>query len=212
MITGAASRSRPSASAAPDVSARREARPRVRALAGALLVGAAVVAGSFGRYAWRHRIEAAARVTVPFALSDTVWRAVRSAAHTAGTSCPPHAPVAILYVSRSCAHCKAELLRWAGLMHNGAPEMDCVSIAVVAPFAELSPADTWLPTGMERTLLWDRDGSIARALDARLVPVAAFVSSAGVVRVRVIGESSEAATLERMRTLLWFSRIESGGH
>ncbi|HEY2850966.1 MAG TPA: hypothetical protein VGI97_13885 [Gemmatimonadaceae bacterium] len=175
-------------------------------------MGATVVAVLLGRYAWRHRVAVATRVTVPFALNDTAWRAVRSAARTAGKSCPPHAPVAILYVSRSCVHCKAELLRWAGLMHSGAPEVDCVSIAVVAPFAESSPADKWLPPEMQRALLWDRDGSIARALDARLVPVAAFVTSAGVVRARAVGESSGAATLERMRTLLWFSRIERGGH
>jgi hypothetical protein len=212
VTTGPAIDSRPQGAAAPERSARRAAGAGLRAAAGALLIGAAAAMGSLGAYAWRHRIAPAARVATPFALDDTVWRSVRSVARTTGESCPPSVPVAVLYVSQSCVHCEAELERWAGLVRRGSAELACVAIAVVAPFTRVAVADGWPPPELAKMLLWDRDGSIARALDARLVPVAAFVTSAGVVHVRAVGESSEAATVERLRSLHWLSNIEPGGH
>jgi hypothetical protein len=197
--------------AAPDVPARRAARAGVRTFAAALLVAGTAAAVWLGSFAWRHRVGAAARDTSPFALSDTVWRSIRAVARTTGPSCPPSVPVAVLYVSRSCVHCEAELQRWAGLVRRGAAELACVAVAVVAPFAQRSAARDWPPPELAQSLLWDRDGVVARALDARLVPIAAFVTATGVVRVRAVGESSEAATIERLRRLRWLSDIESGG-
>lgn len=181
-------------------------------IAGALVIAGAAATAWLGSFAWRHRVAATAHVTPPFALDDSVWRSVRSVARTNGPSCPPSVPIAILYVSRSCVHCEAELHRWAGLVRSGAPELACVGVAVVAPFAQNSAANDWLPPELAHALQWDHGGSIARALDARLVPVAAFVTSAGVVRARAVGESSEAATVERFRSLRWISNVEPGGH
>ncbi|MFI5233507.1 MAG: hypothetical protein ACHQSE_13440 [Gemmatimonadales bacterium] len=189
------------AAAAPERSARRAAGRGARACAAALLVAVACSAAWLGSFAWRHRVAGAARDTAPFALTDSVWRSVRTVARASGTSCPPRVPVAVLYVSRSCVHCEAELERWAGLVRRRAPELTCVAVAVVAPLAERSTANAWPVAELAAALLWDRDGSIARALDARLVPVAAFVTSAGVVSARSVGESSESATLDRLRSL-----------
>ena len=86
-----------------------------------------------------------------------------------------------------------------------------MAIAVVAPFSNPALASGWPPAALAPMLLWDRDGSVARALDARLVPIVAFVTEDGVVRARAVGESSEAATVERLRSLRWLSNIESGG-
>ena len=204
--------SRSHAAAAPDVSARRAAGIRTRSLAAAMLLAMVAGAGSLGAYTWRHRVAPLMHDPSPFPLGDAVWRSVRSVARTSGTSCPSRLAVAVLYVSRSCVHCEAELRRWAGLVRSGAPEIACVAIAVVAPHAGTSPANDWLPAELANALLWDRDGLIARALDARLVPLAAFVTPAGIVRVRAVGESSAAATLERFRTVRWLSNIEPGGH
>ena len=198
--------------AAPERSARRAAGAGLRTLASVLLLATAAAAGWLGSFAWRHRIAPALHDPVPFTLSDRVWRSVQSVARTTGKPCPPRVPAAVLYVSRSCVHCEAELERWAGLVRRGTAELSCVAIAVVAPFAQNPAADGWPPPELARMLLWDRDGAIARALDARLVPVVAFVTSAGIVRARVVGESSEAATIERLRALHSLSTIESGGH
>lgn len=199
------------AAVAPEGPARRAAAGRMRAFAGAMLIGATAAAGSLGWFAWRHRVTEATSHRTPFPLDGAAWKAVRSAAREHGTACPLPVPVAVLYVSRSCTHCEAETRRWAALIRNGSSQFNCVAIAVVAPAAQASPADAWLPAELAPALLWDRDGSIARALDARLVPVAAFVTSSGVVRERAVGEASEATTLERLRSLHWFANVERGG-
>jgi hypothetical protein len=198
----------PQAAAAPERSARRAAGRATRASAVALLIAVIASAGWLGAFAWRHRLADAARDTAPFALGDSAWRSIRTGAKASGESCPPHVPVAVMYVSRSCVHCEAELERWAGLVRRHAPELECIAVAVAAPFAQRSAANDWPPAELAPVLIWDRDGSIARALDARLVPVAAFVTSAGVVSVRSVGESSEAATLDRLRILRRLSNID----
>ena len=83
-----------------------------------------------------------------------------------------------------------------------------MALAVVAPFAQSSMASAWPPAELVPALLWDRGGSIGRALDARLVPLVAFVTSNGVVSARSIGESSEAAILDRLRSLSRLSDTE----
>lgn len=200
------------AAAAPAKLARRAAAGRAHLLAGLLVACVAAGGGWLTVFAWRHRVASSLRDRSPFALEDTVWRTVKAAARVSGRRCPPNVPVAVLYVSRSCVHCEAELARWGQLVRDGAPEVACVAIAVVAPYAKSSPAGVWLPPELSNRLKWDRDGAIGRAVDARLVPVVVFVTSTGVVRARTVGESSEAATLERLRTLRSLSTIESGGH
>ncbi|MGH7653386.1 MAG: hypothetical protein ACREN6_01865, partial [Gemmatimonadaceae bacterium] len=197
----------PQAAAAPERSARRAAGRAARMAAAALLIAVAGSAAWLASFTWRHRVADAARDTAPFALSDSAWRLIRTVAKANGESCPPRVPVAVLYVSRSCVHCEAELERWAGLVRQRAGALACVGVAVVAPFAQRAGANDWPPAELAPVLLWDRDGSIGRALDARLVPVAAFVTSTGVVSVRSVGESSEAATLDRFRSLRSLSTI-----
>jgi hypothetical protein len=197
--------------AAPEL-ARRAIGARTRAVAGAVAVGIVAAIGSFGTYTWRHRIEPGALDAAPLKLGDAVWRSVLAVARAPGQPCPPSTPVAILYVSRTCVHCEAELERWAQLVRRGAPQLTCVGIAVVAPFAETASANDWLPSELAPMLLWDRGGSIARMLDARLVPLVAFTTGAGVVTARSVGESSEAATLQRLVELRRASETEHGGH
>ena len=198
--------------AAPECSARRAVGARTRGFAVAILIACIVAVGRLGTFAWRHRIAPGALDAAPFKLSDAVWRSVLTVARASGPSCPPSTPVAILYVSRTCVHCEAELGRWAHLVRSGAPQLSCVGIAVVAPFAGTAPSNDWLPSELAPLLVWDRDGSIARTLDARLVPLVAFTTTAGVVTARSVGESSEAATLERLAELRRASDTEQGGH
>jgi hypothetical protein len=196
--------------AAPELSARRAIGVRPRALAGMVLVACVAAVGWFGTYAWQHRIEPGAVGAAPLKLGDALWRSVVTAARAPGQPCPPRTPVAILYVSRSCVHCEAELERWAHLVRNGAPQLACIGLAIVAPFASTAHTNNWLPPELAPMLLWDRDGSIGRTLDARLVPLLAMVTSTGVVIARSVGESTEAATLQRLVELRRASDTEQG--
>ncbi len=197
--------------AAPEL-ARRAIGVRTRVVAGAVAIGCVAAVAWLGTYAWRHRIEPGALNAAPLKLGDEMWRSVLTVAGAPGQPCPPSTPVAILYVSRTCVHCEAELERWAQLVRRGAPQLTCIGIAVVAPFAKTASANDWLPPELAPMLLWDRDGSIARTLDARLVPLVAFTTDAGVVTARSVGESSEAATLRRLVELRRASDTERGGH
>ncbi len=198
--------------AAPESSARRAIGVRPCILAGAVVIASVAAIGWLGTYAWRHRIEPGALSAAPLKLGDAVWRSVLGVARAPGQPCPPSTPVAILYVSRTCVHCEAELERWAQLVRTGAPQLSCVGIAVVAPFAQTAQANDWLPPELAPMLLWDRDGSIARTLDARLVPLVAFTTGAGVVTARSVGESTETATLQRLVELRRASDTEHGDH
>jgi hypothetical protein len=198
--------------AAPELSARRAIGVRARAIAGAVVVACVAAAGWLGTFAWRHRIEPGALNAAPLKLDGAVWRSVLTVARAPGQPCPPSKPVAILYVSRTCVHCEAELERWAHLVRSGAAQLSCIGIAVVAPFARTAQANDWLPPELAPMLLWDRDGSIARTLDARLVPLVAFATGTGAVTARSVGESSEAATLQRLVELRRASDTEQGGH
>jgi hypothetical protein len=164
--------------------------------------------GSLGSYAWRHRVQSAGLDAAPYAIDGTAWRSLRTVAGPKDPSCPRPAPVAILYVSGSCVHCRAELARWSHLVRNGSEELRCIGLAVVAAQnGGVSPAG-WLPAELTSTLLWDHGADIAHALQVRLVPLAAYVTNAGIVIVKVAGESSEATTL---RHLVDLRRISDAG-
>jgi hypothetical protein len=47
----------------------------------------------------------------------------------------------------------------------------------------------------------DHDGVVARALNVRLVPLAAYVTGVGVVIAKVVGETSVEATTRRLADL-----------
>jgi len=177
--------------AAPELSARRAIGVRARAIAGAVVVACVAAAGWLGTFAWRHRIEPGALNAAPLKLDGAVWRSVLTVARAPG---------------------QPELERWAHLVRSGAAQLSCIGIAVVAPFARTAQANDWLPPELAPMLLWDRDGSIARTLDARLVPLVAFATGTGVVTARSVGESSEAATLQRLVELRRASDTEQGGH
>jgi hypothetical protein len=198
--------------AAPESPARRAIGVRARALAGTVLIACVTAVAWLGVYAWHHRIEPVTLDPAPFKLGEAAWRSVLSVARAPGQPCPPSTPVAILYVTRTCVHCAAELARWAHLVRRGAPELACIGIAVVAPLASTTAASDWLPPELAPMLLWDRDGSIARTLDARLVPLVAFATPTGVVTARSVGESPEAATIRRLVALRRASDTEHGGN
>lgn len=166
--------------------------------------------GWFGVYEWRHRPVLGVLDAPPFKMSDAAWRSILTVATTTESSCPPSVPVVVVYVSASCIHCRAELERWASLVRNGARQLSCIGLAVVAAPGRSTPTADWLPHELAPTLLWDHDGTVARTLDVRLVPLAAYVTSNGVVTARAVGEASETSTSERLADLRRISGARRG--
>lgn len=199
--------------AAPPTSPARSAiGVRSRARAAVVVLASCASLGSLASYAWRHRVEASGLDAPPFRIENAAWRSVLTVAATREPSCPPSIPVVILYVSGSCVHCQAELRRWSNLVRSGAPQLSCIGLAVVAAPSKATSPPHWLPTEIASTLLWDHDGTVARALDVRLVPLAAYVTSKGVVIARVVGETSEVLTSRHLADLRRTSDASRGVH
>jgi hypothetical protein len=197
---------------APGAPARQAAGTRSRVCAGVALFACLASAGWLGSYAWRHRVNVNALGAPPFKISDAAWRSVLTVATTTDRACPPSVPVVILYVSSSCLHCQAELRRWSDLVQRHAPELACTGIAVVATPNKAVSLHEWLPVQLASMLLWDHDATVGRALEVRLVPLAAYVTSKGTVSAKVIGETSEASTGQHLADLRRFSDGERGVH
>jgi hypothetical protein len=178
-----------------------------RASAVALLALGLFSLVTLGSFAWGHRIDTGGVDAVPVKLPAATWRSLLTVAVTTGRACPPSVPVAVLYVNRSCAHCRAELDRWASLVRERAPSISCVGLVVASAPARTPSSTRWLPTELAPMLLWDHDGSIARALSVRVVPLVSFINSHGAEVSRSVGEVSRSSTIERLNEL----RRISGG-
>ena len=199
-----------SVAAAPEHPARLATGARTRAAA-VFVAGLAAVA-AFGSYALSHQMVGRAVDTARVKLPPSAWRSLLTVTATAERTCPPSVPVVVLYVSRKCPHCMAELDRWATLVRNDAADMRCTGIAVVAaPAGADSPTD-WVPRELSAMLLWDHDAEVAHALDVRFVPLAAYVTSQGVTVARVVGETSESSTAQHLLELRRLSNEERGIH
>lgn len=185
------------------------ARPVIgfRSLAAVALVACLSVLAALSGYAWRHRVDVSGFASHPKNLDPAVWRSVLTTAATPERKCPSSAPVVVLYVSRSCPHCLAELQRWSGLFRSNSPAIRCIGLAIVAAPVRASVSADWMPPGLSSMLLWDHDGTVAHALDIRLVPVAAYVTNRGAVVSRVVGEASDSVTNQHLVDL----RIKSTG-
>ena len=195
---------------APDSPARPAFGVRIRTRAAVALLACVASLGSLGSYAWLHRVGASELEAPPFKIDDAAWRSVLTVAATTEPSCPPSVPLVILYVSGSCFHCQAEIRRWSNLVRSGKQEMPCIGLAVVAAPSKANSPPHWLPAELTSRLLWDHDGTIARALHVRLVPLAAYVTSKGAVITRVIGEVSEETTIRHLVDLRRISDASGG--
>lgn len=196
--------------AAPVPSARPAIGARIRATA--VLVVCVGSLAALCSFAWNHRVDASSFDARPVKIDETAWRSVLTVAATAKRGCPPSVPVVVLYVSRSCPHCLAELERWAALVGTGGPEIACTGLAVVAVPNRGSSSTEWLPPELASMLLWDHDGTVARALNVRLVPLAAYVTRQGVAVSRVVGEASDSLTRRHLLELHRISNGDGGPH
>jgi hypothetical protein len=191
----------PAATVAPAPPARPAAGTMSRTRATLALLGVIATLGALWRQSDRYRDDPYGLARPPFKLEAKAWRSVLTVAATTERSCPASVPVVALYVNASCPHCRAELRRWANLLGSGAPQVACIGVAVVAAPSRTPGTTDWVPPELLPMLLWDHDGTVAGALQVRLVPVTAYVTRSGVVVERVIGEASEQSTLPRLDRL-----------
>jgi hypothetical protein len=191
----------PATTVAPALPARPAvgARSRTRATVGLLAVIAAL--GTLWSQSSRYLDDPYGLARPPFKLEPKAWRSVLMVAATAEKSCPASVPVVMLYVNASCPHCREELRRWSSLLRSGAPQAACIGFAVVAASSRTQTRTDWIPRELVPQLLWDHDGTVAKALQVRLVPVTAYVTRNAEVIARVIGEASEQSTLVRLDRL-----------
>jgi hypothetical protein len=196
--------------AAPERPARLAIGPRHRAAL--VLLSCVVAISAFGLYARRHQMIGRAVDTARVQIPPSAWRSLLTVTATADRTCPPSVPLVVLYVSRTCPHCMAELDRWAALVRSDAPAMTCTGIAVVAAPAGGDSRTDWVPAELSAMLLWDHDAAVAHALDVRFVPLAAYVTSKGLTVTRVVGETSESSTAQHLIELRRLSNEERGVH
>ena len=182
-----------------------------RVLAATALALGAFSLASIARFEWRHRIERTGVAATSVQLPAAAWRSILTVAATTDQACPSSVPVAVLYVSKSCTHCRAELARWASLVRDRAPEISCVALVVVAAPVRARQTESWLPSELAPMLLWDHDGAIARALNVRMVPLVSFISSHGAEVSRSVGEVSQSSTIGHLIELRRLSG-EAGAH
>lgn len=174
---------------------------RARRYATVVMLACVASAVTFAAYGWRLRGATRPLSSAPFRIDESAWRAVLTVATTSDRFCPASVPVVIVYINSSCRHCKAELERWADLVRAHALQLRCVGLAIVSAPGSTRSAAEWLPRELIPALLWDHDGTVGRALEARLVPLAAYVSNSGIVIARVPGEASEMQTSQHLAAL-----------
>jgi hypothetical protein len=195
---------------APQFRARSPRGARRRAAA-VLLAGAAAFA-ELGAYAWHHRIDVARSDADPVKLPAPAWRSLLTASATPEGRCTPSVPIAVLYVSRTCQHCQAELARWAAMVRRKAPPISCVGLVIVARPGDANVSADWVPPELSPMLLWDRNAEIASALGVRAVPLASYITPDGTEIAMALGEQSEAAIANHLLELHRSSRRLGGTH
>lgn len=191
----------PATTVAPALPARPAAGAKSRTRATLALLAVTAALGTLWLQSGRYRDDPYGLARPPFKLEAKAWRSVLTVAATTERSCPASVPVVALYVNASCPHCRAELRRWANLVRSGAPQVACIGVAVVAAPSRTPGTTDWVPRELLPMLLWDHDGTVAGALQVRLVPVTAYVTRNAVVVARVIGEATEQSTLLRLDRL-----------
>ena len=106
-------------------------------------------------------------------------------------------PTALMYVDEACVYCKAELRTWESLAH----EADDVEFWIVAsPSSDVRQA-SWVPTSLRGNVLSDTDGSVARALNATVVPVTFWIDSTDTVRFVHVGRGTRQRVAETMQSI-----------
>ena len=94
---------------------------------------------------------------------------------------------ALIYVDRSCVHCKAELELWESVAEG---DVDDVAVWVVASPRSVMEGANWVPPSLRARTVHDREGSVGRALGVSAVPATFWIDGTDTVRILRVGRSN----------------------
>lgn len=101
------------------------------------------------------------------------------------------APGVLLYVDDACPLCAQELDRWARAFADA--DTPTLPTVVVSPTSD--PAGRHVPAPLRAGMLYDADGTVARALGVRGVPFRARIDDGGAVVAVHVGVSAPGEIL-----------------
>lgn len=114
-------------------------------------------------------------------------------------------PMAVVYVDRSCVHCKAELELWESMAGSDTGALEVWVVA--SPRSDMASAN-WVPPSLRARTVQDRDGNVARVLGVKAVPATFWVDAADTVRMIRVGRSDHGMLAENRAALV--GRGENG--
>lgn len=110
---------------------------------------------------------------------------------------------ALLFVSETCWHCRAELDRWTSIAIAHPQLFSAIEVVVItgAPLTRKG----FVPAELPHRHIYDREGAIAAAINVRVVPLVAFVSGDGVVSRVAAGQNAPS------QIFTWLANLNGGG-
>ncbi len=113
----------------------------------------------------------------------------------------PSRPVsrALMFVSETCRHCRAELERWASVA-IAYPQLFSEIEVVVITAVPLNRKGI-VPAALPHRHIYDKEGAIAAAVNVRVVPLVAFVSANGIVERVAVGQNSASQVVTWLANL-----------
>ena len=113
---------------------------------------------------------------------------------------------ALIYVDRSCVHCKAELELWESVAEGDA---DGLAVWVVASPRSVMESATWVPPSLRARTVHDRDGSVGRGLGVSAVPATFWVDGTDTVRIVRVGRSNRNMLAENIAAMTGMGESKS---
>lgn len=111
---------------------------------------------------------------------------------------------ALIYVDRSCVHCKADLELWESLIGSGdgtnATVGDLQVWVVTSPKSVMDGA-VWVPPSLRERTVHDQDGSVARALGLNAVPATFWIDDSDTVRLVHVGRTGRSRLIDNIAAM-----------
>ena len=167
-------------------------KPSVRQKSAALALAAGVAGIAAAPFLWMGRAGDGPD-TPPWVLPPVSGSLRESATWTSRTN--QAGATALIYVDRSCVHCKAELELWESVAEGDA---DGVAVWVVASPRSVMEGANWVPPSLRARTVHDRDGSVGRALGVSAVPATFWIDETDTVRIVRVGRSNRNMIAENM--------------
>lgn len=135
---------------------------------------------------------------LPGIVTERVW--VGGRARTSGLQ----SSAALVYVDRSCVHCKADLALWESLIVSGggtSPTVGDLQVWVVASPKSVMDDVAWVPPSLRARTVHDEDGSVARALGLNAVPATFWIDDSDTVRLVHVGRTGRSRLIDNISVM-----------